>query len=238
MITTSIDEDSLLFDLSNMVCTSVDETTDNAVVLTNKPLTENNPRPQLDASTSTATTYDDSMSVCSVSSFGSTATTPTMDHRPTRRSVFSKYWKTTGQEPPMPLKRRSRDLNHKSAPSHSSSNTELFSSTSAGDIAKSPSSFGRRRSILPQTTRSYSLPSLYASPLITRKVVSNFELSSSPPPSCLRERRFSGRRSNESSLRSNNSSSVRFDMDSINVLYFSPPLETFAEDDRWSDHFA
>jgi hypothetical protein len=41
-----------------------------------------------------------------------------------------------------------------------------------------------------------------------------------------------------SSFHSNNSSSVRFNMDSIDVLHFAPPLESFTEDNRWTDHFA
>jgi hypothetical protein len=40
------------------------------------------------------------------------------------------------------------------------------------------------------------------------------------------------------SKNSSSSSSVRFDMDSIDVLQFVPPLESYVEDDRWTDHFA
>jgi hypothetical protein len=282
MITTTFindDEDNnLRFDLSTMDCTTAitEQTTANAAVLLtkNKPLTGEDDlipqqQPPFDASTcGTATTeYDDSVSVGSVSTLGSTTTASSttavmMDHRPTilRRSVFPKYWNTTGQEPPTSLQRRPRDLvQHKALQqpiSSSTSNGELVVSSSSTrttaeeDSSTKSSSFGRRRSIiLPSTQqiRSYSLPSitsLYVPlPNTThRKVISNYELSSSSPASCLRkERRFSGRHSNSDSScsinNSNNNNNVRFDS-KVAVLQFLPPLESYTEDSSWTDHFA
>jgi hypothetical protein len=95
--TTSIHEDNLHFDLSKMDSTAADETTSNAVVLTNKPLSGDVPLPQH------LETYDDSVLVCLVSSLGSTATSP-LYHRRMRQSVFSKVlenrWSITSNASP------------------------------------------------------------------------------------------------------------------------------------------
>jgi hypothetical protein len=257
MLTSMInDVENLRFDLSMMGSTAICESTDTVVVLTKQPLHKDN---NLDACTATTTsTYDDSASVSSVSSLGSTATTTTM-----RRSVFSKYWESTGQEPPQPLQRRPRGIGGiSSSPSSSSESlplrTQETSSSSAKTTPPTTAPGRRRRSILqPQAHRSYSVPSGMSSRTvpITRKSASSIELKAKD--SCLRETRFSGatrrRRSSgasSSNTNTNNNDSsqprphsttnssllVRFDMESIDVLHFQPPLECYALE-RWADHF-
>jgi hypothetical protein len=242
----SISDDNLRFDLSTMDSMAIDEATTNVAFLSKKPLSDGeNSLPQLEP----LTTYDDSASIASISTVGtSTSATPTCiststtDRLP-RRSMFIKYWKTTGQEPLLPLLRRPQAL-HLSSSQSPPSPTELAPSTAS----ESPSSpISQRRSIfaLPQAQRSCSVPSLSVISTtsdphrpITRKSASSGELKASS--SCLREARFSGDKRRGASLNdishSCSSSSVRFDMESVDVLLFEKPLEHYAVD-GWSKNF-
>jgi hypothetical protein len=240
---TPISDDNLRFDLSMMDSTAIDEATTNVVFLSKKPLSGEDSLPQLEP----FTTYDDSASVSSVSTVGSTSATPTgittsTNDRPPRRSMFTRYWKSTGQEPLLSLLRRPQVLPLSSIQSPPSP-TKLAPSTAS----ESPSSpVSQRRSIfaLPEAQRSYSVPSLSVISTtpdphnpITRKSALSGELKASS--SCLREVRFSGgkRRASLNDIsHCSSSSSVRFDMESVDVLLFEKPLESYAAD-GWSENF-
>jgi hypothetical protein len=250
----SISDDKLRFDLSMMDSTAIDEATTNVVFLSKKPLFGVDSLPQLEP----LTTYDDSASVSSVSTVGSTPATSTGANvgssssptdRPQRRSMFTKYWKTTGEEPLLSLLRRTQELPLSSSQSPPSPITELAPTDStASTDSESPSSpISQRRSIfaLPSAQRSHSVPSLSAINTtpdphhrpITRKSASSGELKASS--SCLREARFSGyeRRGFLNDISHNCSlSRVRFDMESVDVLLFEKPLESYATD-GWSENF-
>jgi hypothetical protein len=79
------------------------------------------------------------------------------------------------------------------------------------------------------------LPSLYALLPITCKVVSNFKLSW-PSSSCLRKWQFSVVEWNEFefAFQQQPICAAHFDMDSVDVVHFLPPLESFKEDYRTS----
>jgi hypothetical protein len=223
-----------LFDLTLVQSNAVAFASQQADAAKNKAL-DTDPPPPLDSIT--ANTSDDD----SVSTIGSTAsTTP-------HRSLFSRYWQTTGQDPGL-LRRISYQQISQQRPSTSPAVSEEEESL---DVDAPPSSavssltcVVSRRSIMPlqaKVSRSLSVPSLQSIDHQTPYNVSSSSrrkyASSSPQlilSSCLRESRFSlgssDRRASSSASINKNSSSVRFNLETIRVQNFEKPQETYAEE--------
>ena len=172
----------------------------------------------------------DDESVSSVSTFGSTTSA-------TRRSVFSKYWKKTGQQPSI---QRWTTI----APDQLFQVLESAMQVEFSDFEDLPTSAEpttpqvpcspARRSFMPKAERSDSVSSLPAyqqnAMPITRRIVSSCELGERK--SCLRHSRFSGIQ-----RRPSTSSSVQFNMDAVDVRHFETPVERYAEE-GWDRYFA
>jgi hypothetical protein len=236
-----------LFDLTLVQSNAVAFASQQADAAKNKALDTDAP-PPLDSIT--ANTSDDD----SVSTIGSNAsTTP-------HRSLFSRYWQMTGQEPGL-LRRRSYQHTSIQQPS---TPPPVFEEDEAVDVdvdapassaVSSVTSVVSRRSIMPlqaKASRSFSVPSLQSidhqtpynnmassSSSSQRKYASSSQLNLS---SCLRESRFSPgsskrRASTSGPIQNNNtSSSVRFDLETIRVQRFEKPQETYAEK-GWDKQF-
>ena len=163
-----------------------------------------------------------------------------------KRSIFSQYWKTNRVAPSSstPLEHASAltevpptSLEPESVPPATPSPRRISSTTSLDDSCQASTPMSpRRRSILPAVPQS---PATIKRSLPPRRIQSTSELETveKTTKSCLRESRFSGRKSRSCSISELSSSSVRFDMDNIDVVHFEPPMEIFAQP-GWCEHFA
>jgi hypothetical protein len=182
---------------------------------------------------------DDSASTSSISSHG---TRKSNENCQRRRSIFSRYWEAS-QETPLELTSRITSAPPPSLEQRRVPDPPLLQKTvpptKAEVVVKPniPSSPGRR-SIMTNGSRSHSVPSLQtAGRPKTRKIfssLSELEENKTPTRSCLREARFSGTSRRSSSL---SESSVRFDMDAIDVVHFEPPREVYSQS-GWFNYFA
>jgi hypothetical protein len=164
-----------------------------------------------------------------------------------RRSIFSHYWRTTGQEPLELIREHSKMTRSTSNPRLSSlvpeENPRMPSSLQTSDSPATPT---RRRSIFGGMDRSVgysslrSLPELNCTPSHSqiecgRKIRSISCLRSSEPlVSCLRKSSFDSSCKRRERLPSS-SSSVSFDA-KIQVVTYQTPLENWS-DGSWSKLF-
>lgn len=156
-----------------------------------------------------------------------------------KRSIFSHYWKKTGEKP-IEMTPSTEDSSA-SVPAElpqSSSHERLDQLFPQAEKVTIPPTIPRR-SIMGERASSYSNPSFSTlnQSAQTKKSVSSSELEvkrSQCSQSCLRESRFSG--SNRRSRSNSCSSAVDFS-ERVDVVIYEKPVETYSEE-GWSRFFS
>jgi hypothetical protein len=199
---------------------------------------ENNNSPQKPTSDGSAfdlTPALDNVSVSTEDSEYISSVSSCQQGAPTRRrSLFSSYWQQNAAAAShlfQPPKEEPAVQKEKTEAHIITSGSEPKPSTPQRPVASIAGSWSHSSvPCLPTTTTRPDVATMQ------RRTVSSSEiLDARKTISCLRETRFSGRRSRSCSL--SESASVRFDLDAVDVVCYDTPQERYAEF-GWSDYFS